>query len=66
VDECREKIVKKDPLARETKESIVLKDILNSYYLFNKLEHYLQYPPRFKEQLMFQTEEDLADKLIEK
>lgn len=55
------------PMIRETfKESIVLKDITDHYFIFNKLEQYLYSPPRLKEQLLFQMSEEIVNKLIEK
>ncbi len=50
-------------------ETIVRNDILDNFYMFNKLEYYLQAPLRLKEQLLFQfdpTMPDLMYRLIEK
>jgi hypothetical protein len=66
VDECKEHILRKDSYARSTKEHIVVKDIADNYYVFNKLEHYLYAPPRLKEQLLFQLTDEIANKLIER
>ena len=66
VEECKEQIMKRDPIARETKESIVENDIINYYCVFNQLEQYLHAPPRLKEQLLFQISPDDTDKLINK
>ena len=43
-----------------------MKDVSDYYHIFNKLEQYLNLPPRLKEQLIVQISEEDADKLIER
>jgi hypothetical protein len=61
--ECKDQIIKRDPTARETKESIVENDILNSYCVFNQLEPYLDSPPRLHEQQLFQISHEDTQRL---
>jgi hypothetical protein len=69
IDECKSSILRKNNSTaslKSVKEHIVLKDIVDHYYVFNKLEQFLSTPQRLKEQLFFQISEEIADKLIEK
>ena len=66
VDECKDQILKRDAVARDTSEIIVENDIVNFYCVFNKLEQYLHAPPRLKEQLLFQISHEDTEKLIVK
>ena len=65
MDECAEELARKDPKVRETKSNIVLKDVMDNYCIFGRLEQYLHQPPRLKEQLLFQIQSEDADRLIE-
>ena len=51
---------------KSVKERVVFKDIVDHYFVFNKLEQYVQMPTRLKEQLLFQISDEIIDKLIEK
>ncbi|RNA36917.1 Acidic fibroblast growth factor intracellular-binding [Brachionus plicatilis] len=66
IDQCKTDILKKDPSARACKESIIIKDIIDNYHNFNRLEQYLQIPCRLREQLMFQVSEEMIEKLVER
>lgn len=65
VNECKEQILKYDADAKDVKENIIIKNILDNYYIFNRLEQYLLSPHRLKEQLLFQISSEIADRLIE-
>lgn len=66
VEQCKAEILKKNLSARNCKESIIIKDIIDNYYTFNRLEQYLQIPRRLREQLMFQVSEEMIEKLVER
>ena len=66
VDECKDQLFRRHLIPRETKEKIVVQDILDSFQVFSRLEPYLQNPPRLKEQLLFQITDEIANELIEK
>jgi hypothetical protein len=77
VDECKYQIFKRnkeDPGNDgdvDLDETIIRNDILDNYYMFNKLEHYLHMPLRLRDQLLFQFDPTMGDgnlmvRLIEK
>ena len=63
--ECKEEILKYDPDARDVRENIIIKNILDNYNVFSRLEQYLLSPQRLKEQVLFQISDDITEKLIE-
>jgi hypothetical protein len=65
VNECKDQILKYDSDAKEVKENIIVKNILDNYNIFSRLEQYLLSPQRLKEQLLFQISDEIVDKLIE-
>jgi hypothetical protein len=47
------------------RENIIIKNILDNYNVFSRLEQYLLSPQRLKEQVLFQISDDITEKLIE-